>query len=269
MRSYIEGADELFNNMSPTLRTALIVVAALILVVAVVSTVVDIVLAIKYARYNRKANSAHLTGEKAARKILDANGLQNIAVKATGSMIFGNSYGHYSKKVRLRRMTRYKESLTALAMGSEKAALAVMDKEEDPDMKTRNRLFPIVTFGPLAFIPLIVVGAIIDYLLLNASGKLTIALIVIGLVFYVSTLILSIVTLKTEKKAQKRAYELLRENGMATEEEIDMMKGLFKLYNIQYVNNIVMSVLETIYYILRLVVIFSNKGSSKGSSLSE
>ena len=266
MGSYIQEADTLFNSMSPALRVAMIIVCSLIFVVAVISFVTDIVLSVKYVRFNRKENSAHLTGEAAARKILDANGLQNIAVKATGSMLFGNSYSHHFKKVRLRRLTRYKESLTALAMGSEKAALAVLDKEDDPDMKLRNRLFPWVTFGPLAFIPLILVGVIIDYLLLGATGTLTIVICILGLLFYASTLWLALVTLKTEKKAQERSYALLRENGMATEEEISLLKELFKLYNIQYINNVVMSMLEMIYYILRLIAVASNNGSSSSST---
>jgi hypothetical protein len=39
-------------------------------------------------------------------------------------------------------------------MGAQKAALAILDKEGDEDMKKRIRLVPLVTFGPFAFIPL-------------------------------------------------------------------------------------------------------------------
>ena len=140
------------------LEIALAIVCLLIAVVGIVSLVVSGWLAIKYYKFNRKENSLNMTGEQVARKVLDDNGLENIKVAVTGSLMFGNSYSHYFKKVRLRRMTRYKTSVTALGMGAQKACLAVLDKENDPDMKKQVRLYPMITFGPFAFIPLILVG---------------------------------------------------------------------------------------------------------------
>lgn len=131
------------------------VVGCLIVIVGCVSLVVSGWLAIKYIKFNKRENSAGLTGEEVARKIFDDNGLENIKVKVTGSLMFGNSYSHFFKKVRLRRFTRHKKSLTSLGMGAQKASLAILDKEGDPDMKKRNKLYPIITFGPFAFIPLI------------------------------------------------------------------------------------------------------------------
>ena len=78
-----------------------------------------------------------------ARSILDANGLEKIKVKRTGSLLFGNSYSHYFKKVRLRGFIRHEKSLTSIGMGVQKAALAILDKEGDADMKKRIRLVPM------------------------------------------------------------------------------------------------------------------------------
>jgi len=58
-------------------------------------------------KYNRKRNSSGKTGEEIARKILDDNDLKNIRVSKNGSILFGNSYSHYFKKVRLRRLDFY------------------------------------------------------------------------------------------------------------------------------------------------------------------
>lgn len=121
------------------------IVAILICICGLVALVVSIWLAIKYVKFNRKENSAGLTGEQVARKILDDNDLAHIKVKSTGSIMFGNSYSHFFKKVRLRRMTRHEKSLTSLGMGAQKASLAILDKENDPDMKKRIRLYPIIT----------------------------------------------------------------------------------------------------------------------------
>ena len=244
------------------LQIALGIVGLLILVIGLVSLVVSVWLAIKYAKFNRRENSAGLTGEETARKVLDDNGLQHIKVKVTGSILFGNSYSHYFKKVRLRRMTRHKTSLTALGMGAQKACLAVLDKEGDPDMKKQVRLYPIITFGPFAFIPLVLVGAVLDYLVFSQNGVCVYVLGGLGLLFYIYSIVLSVLTLKTEKKAQQRAYAALRSSNLATEEELADLKELFHLYNVQYINDIILACLELIYTLLEIALALSS-GNTK------
>ena len=244
---------DMYDYADGPLQAALLSVAFLIVAVGLIALVVSIWLSISYIKYNRRENSAGLTGEQAARKILDDAGLQEIEVKTSGSLMFGNSYSHYFKKVRLRRRTVEKTSIASLAMGSQKAALAVMDKERDPDMVRRVRMVPIISFGPFAFIPLVIVGVLIDVVVFNSAGWVTIGASLLGLAFYVFSLLLSVWTLRTEKKAQERTYELLRAARMATEDEIADMHKLFRLYNVQYILDVVISFLEVVYYALQIV----------------
>ncbi|MBR5229600.1 MAG: zinc metallopeptidase [Firmicutes bacterium] len=244
------------------LEIALVIVGLLIGIVGFVSFVISCWLAVKYTKFNHIENSVHMTGEEVARKVLDDHGLEKIKVKVTGSLMFGNSYSHYFKKVRLRRMTRHKTSLTALGMGVQKACLAVLDKEKDPDMKKQIRLYPMITFGPFAFIPLILVGTALEYFVFNQSGTCVYVLGGLGLLFYVYAIVLSVLTLRTEKKAQERAYIYLQEKHMATASELEDLRELFRLYNIQYINDIILASLELLYNVLQIAIAL-NKGSSK------
>ena len=237
-----------------TLEIALMIVGVLIAIVGIVSGITSIWLVVKYFRFNRRENSLGLTGIEVARKILDDNGLEHIKVKRTGSLFFGNSYSHYFKKVRLRGFIRHETSLTSMGMGAQKAALAILDKEGDADMRKRIRLVPLVTFGPFAFIPLILIGGVLDYFVFNGSGICTLVLGTIGLLFYVYSIILSVLTLKTEKKAQNKAYEILEQDYHITNEELSSLKELFRLYNIQYINDIILSSLELLYTILEIAI---------------
>ena len=242
------------------LEIALCIVGALIFVMGLAATVTSIWLVVKYYRYNRRENSLGLTGIEIARKILDDNGLEHIKVKRTGSLLFGNSYSHYFKKVRLRGFIRHETSLTSIGIGAQKAALAILDKEGDPDMKRRIRLVPLITFGPFAFSPLILVGVALDFFVFNgATGVCTLVLGALGLLFYVYSVVLSVMTLKTERKAQDRAYDILQNDYSITPEELDALKELFRLYNIQYVNDIILSSLELIYNILRIAIAVKSK----------
>ena len=147
-----EMADGGLNGVSDAVILAMSVVCGLLIVASIIALGVSIYLAISYVRYNKKQNSCGRTGEEIARTILDKNGLQKIKVSKTGSILFGNSYSHYFKKVRLRRLTWKKQSVTSLAMAAQKSALAVLDKENDKDMRTRIRLTPLIYFGPIAFL---------------------------------------------------------------------------------------------------------------------
>ena len=128
-------------------------------------------------------------------------------------------------------------------------------------MQKRIRLLPLITFGPFAFIPLILIGAALDYLVFSGSGVCTLVLGCVGFLFYVYSVVLSVLTLKTEKKAQNRAYDILREDYRITEEELSDLKELFHLYNIQYINDIILSSLELLYTALEIAI--AVKGDSK------
>ena len=245
------------------LEIALMIVGILIVIVGAVSGVISLWLIVKYYKYNRRQNSLGMTGMEIARSILDANGLQKIKVKRTGSLLFGNSYSHYFKKVRLRGLIRHETSLTSIGMGAQKAALAILDKEGDPDMKKRIRLVPLITFGPFMFIPLVLVGVVLDYFVFNGTGGVcTLVLGALGLLFYAYSVVLSVLTLKTEKKAQNKAYEILSRDYHITEEELSALKELFHLYNIQYVNDIILSSLELLYTVLEIAIAVSGNGSN-------
>ena len=245
------------------LEIALMIVGILIVIVGAVSGVISLWLVVKYYKYNRRPNSLGMTGMEIARSILDANGLQKIKVKRTGSLLFGNSYSHYFKKVRLRGLIRHETSLTSIGMGAQKAALAILDKEGDPDMKKRIRLVPLITFGPFMFIPLVLVGVVIDYFVFNGTGGVcTLVFGALGLLFYAYSVVLSVLTLKTEKRAQERAYTILRNDYNIKEEELSALKELFHLYNIQYVNDIILSSLELLYTVLEIAIAVNGNGSN-------
>ena len=257
------AANGELNGVSDAVILAMIVVGGLLVIASIFALFVSIYLAIRYSRYNRKQNSCGKTGEQIARNILDQNGLQKIKVSKTGSILFGNSYSHYFKKIRLRRLTWKKQSVTSLAMAAQKSALAVLDKENDKDMRTRVRLTPLIYVGPMAFVPLVIIGAALDLFLLKTNnGFCTITMTAIGLVFYLLSFIMSVLVLKTEKKAQQRAYTLMKEEGLATEEELEMCKKLFRLYNIEYINDMIIALLELIYRVLQIIAYVQNESSS-------
>ena len=243
---------EIVEGVSDGLMVVIIIVGALILLLSLVGVVVQIYLMASYVKYNRRENSIGKTGEEVARLILDNHDLEKIKVSATGSLLFGNSYSHYFKKVRLRRLTYKKKSVTSLAMACQKSSLAVLDKENDPAMKTRIVLTPIVFFGPISVVPIVIIGVLFDLLVFHTEGICTIIASIVGASIFLASFVLQIFMIKTEKVAQNRALELMKNDKLANDEEIEICKHLFKLYNIEYINNLILQLLELVWRILMI-----------------
>lgn len=260
-----DGSGGAFDGASTAVIVAMGVVAFLLLIVSGVAAINSLVLFFSYIKYNNTQNSVGLPGKEIARQVLDKHGLQDIGVSACGSLLFGNSYSHYFKKVRLRRLTWKKDSISSLAMAVQKSSLAILDHEGDRDMKTRVALTPWIYFGPLAFIPLVLLGIVLDaFIFTSSNGLWTMLLTGVGLALYVVAFVMALVVLKTEKKAQAKALEIMRADNLATDDEIAMCQDLFRLYNIEYVNDMITALLELVYRVLQIVA--SARSSSKSSS---
>ena len=150
-------------------------------------------------------------------------------------------------------------------MAAQKSSLAILDKENDPAMKTRNILIPIQFFGPIMFLPLIIFGVVIDLVIGYNSGKnpnflVTFIMAGIGVLFYIVSFALTGIILKVETKAQKKSLEILRKENLATEEELEDIKGLYKIYNLEYVNNMIIAFLELVLRVLQIIA--AAQGSS-------
>ena len=269
MQKLIDLIKQYSGATSDSLAIAMLVVIALIIVFGLIGVGISIYLWVKYHKLNKTKNSIGMTGEEVARSILDKNDLNHIKVKATGSLIWGNSYSHYFHKVRLRRFTYKKDSVTSLAMAAQKSSLAILDKENDPAMKTRNVLIPIQFFGPIMFVPLVIIGIIIDLVIAggvkNVNYTVTFVMAGIGLLFYILAFILTGVILKVETTAQKRALQILKEDSLATDDEIREIEGLYKVYNLEYINNMILAFLELVLRVLQIVA-GAQGASSKSSS---
>ena len=154
-------------------------------------------------------------------------------------------------------------------MAAQKSSLAIMDKENDPVMKTRTVLIPIQFFGPMMFLPLIIIGILIDIAIAVANDKspnfiFTFIFAGAGVLLYVVAFALTAVILKAETKAQAKSIEILKKENLANETEIEQIKGLYKIYNLEYVNNMILAFLELLLRVLQIVA--AAQGSSARSS---
>ncbi len=237
------------------LELAIIIVSGIIIVCLVAALVVQVVLMVKYKKYNNTPLANGLTSQETARALLDANGLQNVQIKKLGFfrriLLFGNHYSVIKKTIFLRKNILDSSSVTAVGIATQKVCLAIQHKNKEKSFIFRYVLQILTLFTPLLFYGSIVVGLIID-LITQFTGVPTIIGLFVGIGFYLLVFILQIVNIKVEKKANEQAVAVLQSGNIFSEQEIATLQSLLKLYIVADVIVLVLSVLKIILQILKI-----------------
>lgn len=236
------------------LEVAYIAVGVLLGIAIIAALIAQIAVAVGYWRGNRTNNSLGLSGAEYARRLLDLNGMPDVQVKKCGiirTVLFGNHYSISKKTVYLRMRTINKPSLTAVAMAAQKVALAEQHRNKDTKMIVRSRLQGLGVFAPYLFIPLVVIGFLID---IFVAQTLLFSLIatVLGLIFILFGFIVTLLNIPVEKKAMKRALVLLKAD--LTREEIVIVKKIYRSYMVEYALQFIIAVLRIIQLILKILL---------------
>ena len=186
-----------------------------------------------FRKYDKKLSRRGLTAAMAARKILDANGLSNIAIER----VSGNLTDHFSPKenvIRLSDSTYNSTSIAALGVAAHECGHAVQHQVGYAPIRLRNKMVPAVNFCSRLAIPIIILGII-----LSATN-----LAMFGVILYCAVFAFQLVTLPTETNASSRAIDTLYSMGILDDDEL---KGTKK----------VLSAAATALQLLRLFLIAS------------
>lgn len=245
------------------IEIAILIVSGLIVVALVVALIVQIVLIVKYKRYNKTPLANGLTSQQTARSLLDSNGLQNVQIKKLGFfrriLLFGNHYSVMKKTIYLRKNILNSSSVTAVGIATQKVCLAVQHKNKDKSFIFRYVLQILTLFTPLLFYGSIVLGLVVD-LVTQFTGIPTIIGLFVGIGFYVLVFVLQIVNIKVEKRANEQTVAILQSAKIFNEQEITTLKELLKLY---IVADIIVLVLSVLKIILQILKIFARSKKSK------
>lgn len=238
------------------LELAIMIVSGLIVVGLVVALIVQIVLIVKYKKYNKTPLANGLTSQQTARSLLDANGLQNVEIKKLGFfrriLLFGNHYSVMKKTIYLRKNILDSSSVTAVGIAIQKVCLAVQHKNKDKSFIFRYVLQILTLFTPLLFYGSVAIGLIID-IVTKFSGVPTIIGLIVGIAFYFLTFVFQLVNIKVEKKANEQAVAILQSANIFNEQEIATFQSLLKLYIVADVIVLVLSILKLILQILKIL----------------
>ena len=193
-----------------------------------------------FAKYSQVRAASGITGAQAARRILDANGLQHVTVERVGGML-SDHYDPRSKTLRLSDEVYSTPSLAAVGVAAHEAGHALQDKVHYPALAMRSAMVPTVQFGSW-------LGPIIFIVGMLMPGTLGTSVAWFGLIFFGATALFSIVTLPVEFDASKRAKQLLVANGILVPQEVRGVDKVLDAAALTYVAAALQAIMTLLYY---------------------
>ena len=215
----------------------------LIFLAIIIVSLAQLILRITYSKYKQIDTTLNISGKEVAKKILSANGLDDIDVTRISGELTDN-YNNSRRLISLSSDIYDGTSIASVSVAAHECGHAIQYKEGYVPIKIRNMLVPFVNIGnTLGYIVIVI----------SLATSLT-KLFVLGLILISFALIFQIVTLPCEFDASRRANKILLEMGLITDDEQIGTKKMLKAAAFTYVAGLLSSLLQ----ILRLVYIFTN-----------
>ena len=267
MNQYIEKFIQYFTDKGVSRGVAItyLIVSAIIVVMAIVALVMRIIVIIKYQEGNKREVKSGKTGYEIAREMLDKAGLKDVKIEKAGwlrAFFIGNCYSITKNTIFLRKGIINAKSVTSVALALQKVGVAKLCVNGNKTAKTRNIMQIVSLVGPILFVPVVLLGFILDYILFQVFGIFSIVGIAVGLFLVLAGFIERMLNIPVEKKANKMALSMIRETGVLDEEEIAIVEKVFKAYMIAYICEFIIAVLRIVQIVLEIVMnvqIASNK----------
>lgn len=201
-------------------------------------------ISLKYSSTRKIKATTGLSGRDVARKILDANGLENVRI----AEVSGELTDHYdprNKTVNLSSDIYNGTSVASYSVASHECGHAIQDKDGYLFLRIRSSIVPLVNFSSRAGYFAILFGLIFSWM----------DLLFIGIIFEAVILLFQLITLPVEFNASHRALGELEKLNLVTEPEHSKARGMLIAAALTYVASVATAILE----ILRLLLIFSSR----------
>ena len=201
-----------------------------------------------FRTYSSVGNRSGLTGARAARALLDRNGLTNIRIEA----VSGELTDHYDPEagvIRLSQPVYDKASISAVGVACHEAGHAIQHAQDYAPLRIRNAIIPVTNFGSKLAVPLVILGII-----LAQFGQQFLMIAVVGVLAFCLCVVFQLVTLPTEFDASRRALACIEEYGLLTDDERAGAKKVLTAAAMTYVASLAVALSQ----LLRLMLIVAS-----------
>lgn len=254
-----------------TIGIIVVFVALGLLGLSVFVSVYQWVVIYRVRKANRQKAKTGLTSEQVARNMLDGLGYTETKVEKLGfwgGLFVGNHYNEKKDIIYISKALMQRSTLAAIAIVGQKVAEVEAFKSGDKKIAKRSRIQRSGVLAPIVFIPLVVVGIILDALLARHTGSFqfgifTIILTALALAYFIYGLVGMGLTIKIEKASAAKAMEYFSKTNVLDAEERKDVEKLYKTLITSYIINYIYMLLQVIRLIFKLLGLLSKISSKK------
>ncbi|QDU74683.1 Putative neutral zinc metallopeptidase [Bremerella volcania] len=196
-----------------------------------------------YAKAMKQA--APLSGAAAARHILDAAGLQNVAIER----VAGHLSDHYDPRAKVLRLSPevYGERTAAsVGIAAHEAGHAIQDARNYAPLIIRNMAVPAAQFGGNFSFILLFIGLLIS----SSIPALGQGMIWGGIALFSCVVFFQLINLPVEFDASSRARGILIDMNIVPRDEMPAVRGVLNAAALTYVAGTLQSVMTLMYYLM-------------------
>jgi Zn-dependent membrane protease YugP len=179
-----------------------------------------------------------MTGAQVARRILDANGLNEVPVEETAGAL-SDHYDPRSRSVHLSSNVFREASIASTAVGAHEVGHAIQHAKSYAFFKFRSAMFPAVQFASNIWM-LFLLGGIF----LNILG-----FIYLAIALYAVAVLFQFVTLPVEFDASRRAKQQLQDLGLVASNEANGVQATLNAAAWTYVAAALAAVAQLLYFL--------------------
>jgi len=184
--------------------------------------------------------SVPLSGAGAARHILDAAGLQDVAIEQVPGKL-SDHYDPRAKVLRLSQAVYGQRTTAAVGIAAHEAGHALQDAHNYVPLVLRNVAVPAATFGGNASIFMLIGGVFFQYQ----------PLVILGIAAFGCVVMFQLVNLPVEFNASARAKRLLVDHGIVADQDMVYVNRVLNAAAWTYVAGTLQAVLTLLYYVMR------------------
>lgn len=195
-----------------------------------------------YSKYSQVYSTSGMTGAQVARRVLDANGLYDVAVEETPGQL-SDHYDPRTKTVRLSTNNYYGQSVAGTAVAAHEVGHAIQDAKNYNFMRVRHALVPVANFGSNMSWIFVMIG------MFAGLSKM----LLLGIVLMAAGVLFQVVTLPVEFDASSRAMKQISSLGIVSHSEETQARKVLNAAALTYVAAAAVAVFE----LLRLLLIYT------------
>jgi uncharacterized protein len=194
-----------------------------------------------FGKFAEIPEDSGMTGAEVARRILDANGLQDVPINAVPGQLTDH-YDPRSRSVNLSEPVYGAASISSTAVAAHEVGHAIQHSKSYVPMQVRSALWPVTSFASSAWMFLVFGGMLLGMFQLAT----------VGVILYAAVVLFQIVTLPVEFDASRRAAAQLKQLGIANPEESAGVRSVLTGAALTYVAGALAALSQLLYFVLML-----------------